>query len=772
LYCGLLLLGVVLRCRNKESAEIVAIKKFKESQDDEIVRKTTMREVSILSMLKQNNIVLLKDAFRRKGKLYLVFEYMEKNLLEVLEENSNGLDEELVKLFIYQLVKAIEYCHRNNIVHRDIKPENLLVDTTNNRVCLCDFGFARKISPSANNPYSNSNTITDMTDYVATRWYRAPELLLGSTTYGKAVDLFAIACIMGELIDGQPLFPGETELDQLYRIQKMLGPLTSDQSDLFHKNPRYLGTKLPFNANYKPPANNTLEKRYLGKLSKKGFQFMKSILKVDENERANSWECLMHPYFENLRKTDPEVAILINNNNANSVVGHHNSASTSSSNSPRANRSNDSNNNPIQLSGLSSSNHPSPPFAPENSISSKPSQLPSVINAANNSNLLNAAGSPRQQNNKLFPSLSEKPNNPTLLTHDRISPSVSHSPSPPQIVRNLNQSNNLNANNHNNLSIKSGPFVSSSDLYQSRQSFGDEFRENRLNYEKEKEREKKELLLTNTNSNTLTQQQQQSSSGVSSSDNKGQFIVINTKNKPIHHHSKLASTQLIHQSAAREVLLIQQQQHIQLQQLLQAQRDQAKSRGESRKAARNAAANKLEKLDYQPNDSAANNINWDTNNNNSTSSKAKKKQMTTTLSTTNKANILNNYNSSGKRELESRESRVKSPLLALASYSNNNNNNNNVSDNSSPHPSNYSYKEEKTNPSEYHHNTNIISTTNTTTGRTVSIVKKPRKALEYSNSNTNPSSSNSGLILKSLSSSNHNPSASLYQSNHRIRRVN
>jgi hypothetical protein len=115
--------GVVLKCKHKETNEIVAIKKFKESQDDEMVRKTTMREVAILSMLKQENIVLLKDAFRRKGKLYLVFEYMDQNLLEVLEANPNGLPPDLVKLYIYQLVKAIHWCHSNNIIHRDIKPE-------------------------------------------------------------------------------------------------------------------------------------------------------------------------------------------------------------------------------------------------------------------------------------------------------------------------------------------------------------------------------------------------------------------------------------------------------------------------------------------------------------------------------------------------------------------------------------------------------------------------------------------------------------------------
>jgi cyclin-dependent kinase-like len=90
-----------------------------------MVRKTTMREVAILSMLKQENIVQLKDAFRRKGKLYLVFEFLEQNMLEVLEANPNGLPPDLVKLYIYQLVKAIHWCHQNSIIHRDIKPENV-----------------------------------------------------------------------------------------------------------------------------------------------------------------------------------------------------------------------------------------------------------------------------------------------------------------------------------------------------------------------------------------------------------------------------------------------------------------------------------------------------------------------------------------------------------------------------------------------------------------------------------------------------------------------
>ena len=128
-----------------------------------------------------------------------------------------------------------------------------------------------------------------MTDYVATRWYRAPELLLGSNSYGKEVDYWAIGCIMGELIDGQPLFPGESEIDQLYLIQKMLGPLTQEQAGMFARNPRFLGFRFP--EILKP---ETLEKRYIAKLPKKALALLKGLLKMDPSERLTSTICTIH----------------------------------------------------------------------------------------------------------------------------------------------------------------------------------------------------------------------------------------------------------------------------------------------------------------------------------------------------------------------------------------------------------------------------------------------------------------------------------------------
>lgn len=116
-----------------------------------------------------------------------------------------------------------------------------------------------------------------MTDYVATRWYRSPELLIGYSDYGPEVDMWAVGCIMGELSDGQPLFPGDSEIDQLYLIQKIMGSLTKDQLESFNKNPRFVGLKFPSDIS-KP---ETLEKKYTGKLSRKALSLMIGLLKMD-----------------------------------------------------------------------------------------------------------------------------------------------------------------------------------------------------------------------------------------------------------------------------------------------------------------------------------------------------------------------------------------------------------------------------------------------------------------------------------------------------------
>ncbi|XP_028977389.1 cyclin-dependent kinase-like 5 isoform X2 [Esox lucius] len=280
--------GVVLKCRHKETNEIVAIKKFKDSEENEEVKETTLRELKMLRTLKQENIVELKEAFRRRGKLYLVFEYVEKNMLELLEELPNGAPSDKVRIYIHQLIKAIHWCHKNDIVHRDIKPENLLI-SSDDVLKLCDFGFARNLSEGNDANY---------TEYVATRWYRSPELLLGSP-YGKAVDMWSIGCILGELSDGQPLFPGESEIDQLFTIQKVLGPLPPEQMKLFYNNPRFHGLRFPT-----VNSPTTLERRYMGVINGALLDLMKNLLLLSPTERFLTEQSLEHHAFQTPRPVE------------------------------------------------------------------------------------------------------------------------------------------------------------------------------------------------------------------------------------------------------------------------------------------------------------------------------------------------------------------------------------------------------------------------------------------------------------------------------------
>ena len=174
-------------------------------------------------------------------------------------------------------------------MHRDIKPENLLIK--NEILKVCDFGFARF--------YKDGQGQSQLTDYVATRWYRSPELLLmtDDLLYGKEVDIWAVGCIMGEITDGQPLFPGESEVDQLFIIQKVLGPLPSYLQNEFTKNPRFVGLKFPDLT--KP---ETLEKRYSGKMDQIQIDLLNGLLQMNPQKRLTAEQALVHPYFDDMRE--------------------------------------------------------------------------------------------------------------------------------------------------------------------------------------------------------------------------------------------------------------------------------------------------------------------------------------------------------------------------------------------------------------------------------------------------------------------------------------
>eukprot|EP00771_Trimastix_marina_P001851 gnl/Trimastix_PCT/2956.p1 GENE.gnl/Trimastix_PCT/2956~~gnl/Trimastix_PCT/2956.p1 ORF type:complete len:432 (-),score=67.05 gnl/Trimastix_PCT/2956:994-2289(-) len=278
--------GIVWKCRHKETGQWTAIKKFKESDEDEQVRKTALREIRILKQLKHPSIINLIEVFRRKGKLYLVFEFMEKTVLDDLEKHAHGLEMREVQKIMWQLLQGIEFCHMRNVIHRDIKPENLLISKYG-VLKLCDFGFARMLSTNADAKY---------TDYVATRWYRAPELLVGDPQYGPPVDIWALGCLFIEMISGQPLFPGDTDIDQLFHIIRCSGPLPPRQLQLFQQNPLFIGMDIPEAPNVVPLASR------FPRLDRDALSFVQACLAYEPEDRPSATELLRHPFFDGFRE--------------------------------------------------------------------------------------------------------------------------------------------------------------------------------------------------------------------------------------------------------------------------------------------------------------------------------------------------------------------------------------------------------------------------------------------------------------------------------------
>ncbi|XP_063772809.1 cyclin-dependent kinase-like 2 [Pseudophryne corroboree] len=273
--------GMVIKCRHKESGRIVAIKKFLESDDDKMVKKIAMREIKLLKQLRHENLVNLLEVCKKKKRWYLVFEFVDRTVLDDLEQFPSGLDFNRVRKYLFQIIRGIGFCHNHNIIHRDIKPENILVSHSG-VVKLCDFGFARTLAAPGE----------VYTDYVATRWYRAPELLVGDIKYGKAVDVWAIGCLVTEMLTGEPLFPGDSDIDQLYLIIKCQGNLTPRLQELFYKNPLFVGVTLPEIKEVEP-----LERRY-PKLSPIILDLAKYCLHIDPEKRPSCMTLLQHDLFK------------------------------------------------------------------------------------------------------------------------------------------------------------------------------------------------------------------------------------------------------------------------------------------------------------------------------------------------------------------------------------------------------------------------------------------------------------------------------------------
>ncbi|KOX79269.1 Cyclin-dependent kinase 5 [Melipona quadrifasciata] len=221
--------GTVFKAKNRETHEIVALKRVRLDEDDEGVPSSALREICLLKELKHKNVVRLYDVLHSDKKLTLVFEHCDQDLKKYFDSLNGEIDLDVVKSFLYQLLRGLAFCHSRNVLHRDLKPQNLLINK-NGELKLADFGLARAFGIPVK-CYSAE---------VVTLWYRPPDVLFGAKLYTTSIDMWSAGCIFAELANaGRPLFPGSDVDDQLKRIFKMLGTPTEETWPDFTTLPDY-----------------------------------------------------------------------------------------------------------------------------------------------------------------------------------------------------------------------------------------------------------------------------------------------------------------------------------------------------------------------------------------------------------------------------------------------------------------------------------------------------------------------------------------------------
>lgn len=284
--------GKVYRAREKATGKIVALKKTRLPEDDEGVPPTTLREVSLLRMLSIDPHVVrlldLKQGQNKEGKsiLYLVFEYMDTDLkkyIRTFRQNHELVPSQIVKTLMYQLCKGIAFCHGHGVLHRDLKPHNILMDRKTMLLKIADLGLSRAFTVP----------VKKYTHEILTLWYRSPEVLLGAKTYAAPVDIWSVGCIFAELVTTQPLFAGDSELQQLLHIFRLLGtpneqmwPGVSKLAN-WHEYPQWTPKSLS---------------SVVTNLDTDGIDLLSKMLVYEPCMRISGKMAMEHPYFNGLNK--------------------------------------------------------------------------------------------------------------------------------------------------------------------------------------------------------------------------------------------------------------------------------------------------------------------------------------------------------------------------------------------------------------------------------------------------------------------------------------
>ncbi|XP_019093765.1 PREDICTED: mitogen-activated protein kinase 10-like [Camelina sativa] len=283
--------GIVCSAMNSETHEKVAIKKLSHAFDNLIEAKRTLREIKLLRHFDHENIVGIRDVIVPAKRdsfedVYIVYEFMEHDLFGVLTSEQE-LTKDHCMFFMYQILRGLKYIHSANVLHRDLKPSNLLL-TTQCDLKICDFGLARSTPESH-----------EMTEYVVTRWYRAPELLLGTSDYTAAIDVWSVGCIFMEMMNRKTLFPGKDQVHQLRLHLELIGTPTEEDLELFSENAKRYIRQLS-----KHPRQPFSEK--FPNVPPLAIDLVEKMLTFDPRKRISVKEALAHPYLSSLHDPTDE----------------------------------------------------------------------------------------------------------------------------------------------------------------------------------------------------------------------------------------------------------------------------------------------------------------------------------------------------------------------------------------------------------------------------------------------------------------------------------
>ncbi|KAK9833060.1 hypothetical protein WJX74_006151 [Apatococcus lobatus] len=288
--------GIVWKAIEKKSGKTTALKKIFDAFQNATDAQRTFREIMFLQELdNHDNIIKLLNVMKAENDrdIYLVFDYMETDLHAVIRAN---ILEEIHKQYVmYQLFKALKYMHTAQLLHRDIKPSNVLLNSEC-LVKLADFGLARSIAQL----HTADGTNPVLTDYVATRWYRAPEILLGSSKYTYGVDMWSSGCILGELLSGKPIFPGNSTINQLDRIVTVTG--RPSRADIEATGSTFASTMWEGMRDDKPADLAAL----FPHASPEALDLLKGLLQINPHKRLSAAQALQHPYVAQFHDPDHE----------------------------------------------------------------------------------------------------------------------------------------------------------------------------------------------------------------------------------------------------------------------------------------------------------------------------------------------------------------------------------------------------------------------------------------------------------------------------------